>query len=335
MTITKVNPNIHTDTETTVFDVKSRDKRFIEYRRKWHEHPVKYIVGDFPIHLDIESTYRCNLKCPFCARTFDKWGRSSTEDLDFSLFKKIIDEGAENNLCSIKLSLRGEPLLHKQIPKMVTYAKNKGILDIYFNTNAVLLKEKIIYKLIEAGLDRISISFDGINKEEYEKNRPGAKYEKVLGNIKLLREIRDSLDVMHPQIRVQTVFTHSTKKNFPKYVEFWKPIADEVSYIDMRRERPEDDHRGKIGDWCCPFLWQRIIILCDGTILPCLLHGIADFSNFTLGNIKDMRIKEAWHGKTMNHFRELNKTGQAHRIDACDRCSLRASELEKLALHNK
>jgi len=331
----KANPNFHTGTKTTVFDKKIQDERFQEYRRRWYEYPQKNFVGKFPIHLDIESTYRCNLRCPFCARTFANWGEPTTKDLNFTLFKKVIDEGVENNLYSIKLSLRGEPLLHEKISEMVAYAKNQGIVDVYFNTNAVLLKESIIYKLIDAGLDRISVSFEGIDKEEYEKNRPPARFERVVENVKLLRKIRDDLNVKYPQIRVQTVLTPFMKNIFQEYVNFWKNIADEVSYLDMRREGPQDDHRGIIADWCCPFLWQRIVILCDGTIVPCLLHGVSDFSKFKIGNVRTMSIKEAWLGEKMNNFRELNKAGKAHELGACDHCSFRAMELEKIGVMKK
>jgi len=335
MTTAKANPNFHVGTKTTVFDVKADDKRFIEYRKRWYEYPKKHIIGDFPIHLDIESTYRCNLKCPFCARTFNNWGGPTEKDLDFSLYKKIVDEGSKNNLYSIKLSLRGEPLLHRKISEMVSYAKEKKIIDVYFNTNAVLLNEKIIYKLINARLDRISISFEGIDKEEYEKNRPPAKFENVLKNVKLLRSIKDSLNVKHPQIRVQTVLTPTMKKIFPKYVDFWKNFADEVSYLDMRKETPGYNHQGTIAKWCCPFPWQRMVVLCDWTIIPCLLHGIGDFSKFTIGNAKNIDIKEAWLGEKMDRFRELNKSGQGHLLEACDQCSFRAMELEKNGIVKK
>ena len=43
----------------------SDDIRFIEYRRKWDENPKKLYHGEFPLHLDIEVTSNCNLKCPF------------------------------------------------------------------------------------------------------------------------------------------------------------------------------------------------------------------------------------------------------------------------------
>jgi radical SAM protein with 4Fe4S-binding SPASM domain len=215
---------------------------------------------------------------------------------------------------------------------MVKYAKDKGIIDVYFNTNATLLKEAEINRLIEAKLDRISISFEGTTKEIYEKYRVGARYEDALSNIKLLRLIRDSRGLSYPQIRVQTVLLPELKDSFPQYVEFWKTIADEVAYLDDRREGPNDDHRGLIANWACPFLWQRIVILWDGTLLPCLMHGVSDFSLMSLGNVKEVSIKDMWQSEKASRYRELHKSGQAHKLEACDRCSYRASELEKLGI---
>ena len=50
---------------------------------------------------------------------------------------------------------------------MVEYAKRKGIMDVYFNTNATLLTRDVGRKLIKAGLDRFSISFEGTTAEVY------------------------------------------------------------------------------------------------------------------------------------------------------------------------
>jgi radical SAM protein with 4Fe4S-binding SPASM domain len=323
------NANFHTASKQTVFDIR-QDERFLEYRRRWYEYPRNFIVGEFPIHLDIESTNVCNLRCPFCAVTFKNWGPYRRGYMDFDLFKRIIDEGVENGLCAIKLSLRGEPTLHPRLCEMVKYAKEKGILDIYFNTNATLLNEDKINDLIDAGLDRISISFEGTTKEVYESYRVGAKYEEVLANVKSLRLIRDKRGLPHPQIRVQTVLLPELKEGFPEYVAFWQGVADEVAYLDVRRETDVDDHRGLVADWACTFLWQRMAILWDGTVLPCLMHGVSDFSLMSLGNVKEVSIKEMWQGEKATYYRELHKSGQAHKLEACDRCSYRASELEKL-----
>ncbi|MBA7707214.1 PqqA peptide cyclase [subsurface metagenome] len=325
------NANFHTATERTVFDIR-RDARFREYRRRWHEYPLNFIVGEFPIHLDIESTNACNLRCPFCGVTLKNWGPYRRGYMDLALFQRIIDEGVENGLCSVKFSLRGEPMLHPKLGEMVRYAKERGILDVYFNTNATLLNEDKINQLIDAGLDRISISFEGITREVYESYRVGASYEEVLSNIKNLRLIREKRGLTYPQMRVQTVLLPELKESFPQYVEFWQSIVDEVAHLDARHETPGDDHRGLVANWCCPFLWQRMAVLWDGTLLPCLMHGVSDFELMALGNVKEVSIKDMWLSERTNSYRELHKSGQAHKLEACDCCSYRSMELEKLRI---
>lgn len=323
------NANFHTATARDVFAARHGDSRFQEYRRRWVEDPAQFRAGNFPIHLDIESTGVCNLRCPFCATTMKNWGPDVPGYMKMELFKKIIDEGAREGLCSIKLSFRGEPTLHPHLPDMVAYAKQQGILDVYFNTNGTMLTEERIHRLIDAGLDRISISFEGTHKEEYELQRVGAKFEKVVENILRLRRIRDERGLRIPQIRIQSVMVPELKERFREYVEFWEPTADEVAYLDMRREGPEDDHRGQVADWACPFLWQRMTILWDGTTLPCLMHGVSDFSLLRLGKAGEQSLRDMWRGAQAADYRKLHQAGQAHTLEACDRCSFRSMELEK------
>lgn len=328
----RANANFHSATALTVFDTRQADPRFREYRRRWVEDPAQFTVGEFPIHLDIESTGVCNLRCPFCATTTKNWGPTQPGLMSMALFSRIIDEGEANGLCSIKLSFRGEPMLHQQLPEMVRYAKQKGVLDVYFNTNGTLFTEDAINRFIDAGLDRISISFEGTTKEVYERYRVGANFDDVVAKIKLLRRIRDARGLGTPRIRVQTVLLPELRDLVREYVDFWGGIADEVAYLDARRESPADDHRGMSADWACPFLWQRMTILWDGTLLPCLMHGVSDFTLLSLGNVRDVSIQAMWKSEQAARYRMLHRQGQAHQLEACDRCSFRAMELEKLGL---
>ena len=76
----------------------------------------------------------------------------------------------------------GEPLLHKRIIDMIRYAKERDVW-VETSTNAMLLDEEAARKIIDAGLDRIYLSMDGLTKETYEKVRVKGQYERVLGNI--------------------------------------------------------------------------------------------------------------------------------------------------------
>ncbi|MBD3426560.1 MAG: radical SAM protein [Candidatus Omnitrophica bacterium] len=323
----RANSNFHLIGGKNILD--SEDPRFRKYRHEWVNNPGQFKVRDFPLHVDIEVTNLCNLRCPYCAATHDGWGKNAKGKLGFEVFRKIIDEGEKNDLYSVKFSLRGEPLLHEDLPRMVEYSGSKGIIDMYFNTNGVLLDEGMSRRLIDAGLNRISISCDGWDKESFEGNRVGAQFEQVLSNIRGLRKLRDKLGVDYPKIRIQPVMFPEIKEHWDEYLKLWQPLADEIGYVDPREEGPGVDHRGIKGGWACPFLWQRMIVLWDGTILPCLLHGVGDLSLMQMGNIQDTTIKEQWLSDKLSFLRNKHMSGESHLIEACDRCSYRASEIRK------
>jgi len=319
----EVNANFHTIGGKSVLD--RDDSVFREYRRKWEEWPRNFHTGDFPLHLDIEASSVCNLRCEFCEATIRKT-KANSGYMAYDAFTKIIDEGAECGLYAIKLNsgARGEPLLNKNIVKMVDYAKKKGIIDVYMNTNAVLLTKDMGRKLIEAGLDRISISFEGITPAIYEKYRVGAKFDKVQKNILDLVELRNDLNLETPKIRVQTVGVPEILQDIPEYVEYWSEYVDEVALIDSKDYK--NLKKNLVSDWACPYIWQRMMITWDGTISVC---GF-DYSNdFKLGNVKNDSIRAAWNGREMENIRRLHKEGMSHKIPICDGCSFRTTEILK------
>lgn len=323
----QVNSNFHTIAGKSVVD--RADARYQEYRKKWDEWPVHFIAGEFPLHLDIEPTNLCNLRCPFCATTHNKYKQGFMKE---KIWKKILDEGGRNGLYSLKFTYRGEPLLHPDLSKMVRYAKDVGVMDVYFNTNAVKLDEKYIRSLIDAGLDRISISFEGFTKEVYEKNRVGAVFEKVVKNIELLRDIKKEMGSDKPLVRIQTVLVPEIRNNPQDYAAFWATRSDEVAYLDMKDEEGNPDHRGIVSNWACPQLFQRLTITWEGTIIPCV-HDI--FEWMPLGNIESTTIKSAWLSAGERQYRSLHQQGRAHEINSCDRCPLRENEIHKINQRGK
>lgn len=318
----QVDSNFHTLAGKSV--VQRDDPKYQDYRRKWVEWPEHGIAGDFPLHLDIEPTSACNLRCPFCATTHNKY---ATGMMSEETWKTILDEAGENGLYSLKFTYRGEPLLHPDLPRMVAYAKEVGVMDVYFNTNALRLDEDMIKNLIDSGLDRISISFEGYEKSVYERYRVGSNYETVVSNIENLMKIKKELGVEKPLVRIQTVLIPEMKGKVDDYARFWKERADEVSYLDMKDEEGNPDHRGVQHPWACPQLWQRLTISWDGIILPCV-HDIYQW--MSLGKVGEVTIKEAWSSAKENHYRFLHREGKAHEIEACDRCPLRENEIYKL-----
>lgn len=320
--VIEVNSNFHHVAGKNLF--KKDDQRFNEYRKRWNEWPKSFYVGEYPIFIDIEVTSACNLKCDFCATTFR--GKTIKKGfISFEIIKKIIDEGADNDLFGVKFNIRGEPLLHPQIHEFVKYAKQKNLIDVYFNTNAILLGEDVAKKLIDSGLDRLSISFEGYTKSVYEKYRIGANYEKVLSNIENIQSLKRKLGVEHPKVRIQTVMLPELEETFDEYKKFWAERVDEVGFLDYKEMKIKK--RNIKYPWACPQIWQRMAIWWNGTILPC---NHDDDGLLVLGNVRTSTIKEVWNSNKLNNIREMHKKGNAHEIQACDGCYLRDSEILKL-----
>lgn len=302
----------------------AKDSRFVEYRRKWDDNPRKLDPGGFPLHLDIEVTSGCNLRCPFCATTYAKFKNGF---MSWDTAKKVLDESGEKGLYACKFNFRGEPLLHKDLGKFISYAKKVGIIDVFFNTNAALLTEEKAKMLIDSGLDRLTVSFEGFEKEVYEGSRVGAVFEEVVRNVERLRELIERSGSKTPKVRVQAVLIPELEGKMPQYVAFWKDKVDQVSYNEMEPsvETVRQSIKKVESSWICPYPYQRMTIMWDGTMTACKNDY---FGKLALGNINDVSIQEAWVAGLEN-LRAVHKQGRAHELDACSECPLRMHEILK------
>lgn len=93
---------------------------------------ILYRTSNMFAALDIETTSKCNIKCPYCLAAFYDRGNNY---MDKKLFKKIIDE-----LTSIPYKGRlsphfyGEPLLDERLPKLLAYARKNCLKLILLST---------------------------------------------------------------------------------------------------------------------------------------------------------------------------------------------------------
>lgn len=309
----------------------ARGAEYWECRRKWGEYPKKMHAGDFPIHLDIETTNACNLRCPMCPRTImelDKTGKVGF--MDFKLYKSLIDQGAENGLCSVKLSFLGEPLIHPDVVKQVKYAKDRGIIEVMFNTNAVTLTGELSRKLLDAGLDSIFFSVDHTDPEKYNETRVGADFHKVVNNVKKFVELRNKLGYKHVQTRISMVIMDQTTEELADYERFgFEELGvDGVGYGEFSEYPFKEDKYPKYynPDFVCAQLFQRMFIMWDGTVVPCCVDRDREL---VMGDAKKEKLKDIWNNEKYKRLRGAHTTGRYHEIPLCRKCSLPVLSLEK------
>lgn len=306
---------------------------YIKNRLEWHFNPRLHHVSKFPSHVDVELSSLCNLHCPMCYTTTDEFKEKVNAGLmDYELFKKIIDEGAKYGLYSIRLSLRGEPFIHPKIYDMIKYAKEKGIKEVASLTHGGQIDEEKFEKLIDLGLDWLTISFDGIG-ETYEKIRHPLKFDDAVKKIKNYQEIKKKRKSVKPVIKVQTVWP-AISKNPEEFYKIFNPITDQVA------SNPLIDYLGNDTDilyeenFTCPQLWQRLVIGSDGRVMLCANDEMA---SYIIGDTNKESLYDIWHGKKLNKAREIHlKHKGTEKINACKNCYIpRKTERESVQVDDR
>ena len=114
------------------------DLNYWHYRFNWWLVNKLHYTTRFPIHIDIESTNNCNLRCTMCPHSIEDYSMDKGF-FDFNEYKNLTEQFKQHRLKSLKLNIRGEPLLHKKLEDMVALAKESGVIEVMFNTNGLLL----------------------------------------------------------------------------------------------------------------------------------------------------------------------------------------------------
>jgi len=279
-------------------------------RFQWDYYHRMKIVPKFPLNVDIESSSKCNLKCEHCFRQY--MDMNEYDFMPMELYRKIVDECAKYKLYTLKFSMRGEPTLHPGIVEMVDYAKKRGIKEVWVNTHGGQLTEKMVEGFIKAGLDCLTVSFDGLG-EMYESIRIPLKYENNLKNLKMLMDTRNKLKAKKPILKVQSLWS-AIRDNPEEYLNVMGSIVDKVSYnLDFDYE---NIHFRPDPDYVCYRLWQRLAITSRGDVLKCP----SDFEkDEILGNVSDKTIKAIWDTR-QEEERQKHLNGERLDSIACRKC---------------
>jgi len=301
---------------------------FREYRRKWKLASDFELETDYPLQLDFELNNSCNLRCEMC--TWSVENPSKVIYFPKEKFEEIITDGVRKGLAALEMSIINEPLLRKDLPGMMAFAKSSGVLDIAFNTNAALLNDELQDEIIPSGLTRIQFSIDANSASTYEKVRRGGDYHKVLKNIEafLIKKSRGGLKV--PMTAVSFVRMKDNERELDDFVKFWKGRVDYLiirEYLspyggsspeafDKKKLFAESRHSAK--DFRCNKPWQRLGIRSDGTALPCCaFHAV----NIPVGNVYHQSIEEIWNSEKMRNLRRLHKEGRYFDNRTCLECA--------------
>ena len=294
-----------------------------------------------PYTVLISPTDFCNLKCNFCAYHGEA-GKHVTEKKEMSLdfYKKIIDQLAEfpNKVCRLTFSGFGEPTVHKDLPEMIAYAKEKDVADqIMLVTNGLLLNPEYNIKLINAGLDYIRISVPAIDNETAFKitGRKVDVLESYVANIRHLYQNKTEMIVLCKTTNYALGGVGGTEPDdvlvekfysmyddvcdycCVEYIAPWAGTDDETVLKQGLQAVPEKDMNGRscIRRRFCEFFFYVLTIDSVGNIRPCCLLDAPLIG--TLGG--KQTLLEIWNSK---HLLDLRIAHLNEQISVCQNCGV-------------
>lgn len=293
--------------------LRNRLKLFRDYLLR------RSVCSGKPVEISIESTTKCNLRCPMCTR--EKL-IPAVQDMDIGLFKRIVDQG-RNYLELVVPVYLGEPLMNPEIYEMIQYCKGNG-LRVLLSTNGTFLNERNSRKLLETGLDYLILSFDGATKESYEKYRVGASFDKVRANLLSFLNIKRMMK-SHTHCVIQMVILKDNQSEIRALKELWNVEGvDELRFKtnmllgeDFSIPRPLDNPA--VLKKPCFHLWRsNLVVRFDGVVYPCCWS----YGALPIGDLRTQTLDEIWNSPAIVGLRQKHAAGSAGQIPACRDCSM-------------
>ncbi|MDK2985747.1 MAG: 3,8-cyclase [Clostridia bacterium] len=174
-------------------------------------------------YLRISVTDRCNLRCMYCMPEKGIDLIPHEEILSFEEIFRVVKSASQLGINKIRIT-GGEPLVRVGLPKLIKSIKSlPGIREVSMTTNGALL-EKHMDELDKAGLDRVNISLDTLNKEKYLRVTRLGDLDKVLRGIKL------AIEKGLTPVKLNVVVTKEI--NFSEIMDFVK-LGEELP-LDIR-----------------------------------------------------------------------------------------------------
>ncbi|MBU0699607.1 MAG: radical SAM protein, partial [Proteobacteria bacterium] len=138
-------------------------------------------------YLRISITDRCNLRCIYCVPPDRIPKIPHAEILRYEEILRLVRIGVSLGVSKVRIT-GGEPLLRKGVYDFLEQlTKIDGLLDVSLTTNGVLLKDNI-HKIKSAGIKRINISLDTLNKNKFQKITGHDFFDQVWEGIELAQQ---------------------------------------------------------------------------------------------------------------------------------------------------
>jgi len=218
--------------------------------------PLVDSFGRVHDNLRISVTDRCNIRCFYCMPEHDVHYVPRADILDFEEIERFVGIAVSLGINKLRVT-GGEPLLRRDLPSLVRrLAAISGIQDLALTTNGVFLEE-LAGPLHDAGLRRINVHIDTLDRERFRQITRRDELGRVLAGLDACRRLG------YTKIKLNAVAVKNlVEPDIVPLARFAREKGYEVRYIEFM---PLDAQN----------LWDRSRVLLAGEIVEILSREIA------------------------------------------------------------
>jgi len=150
--------------------------------------PLVDSYGRLHDNLRVSVTDRCNIRCFYCMPEHDVEFVERREILDFEEIERFVRIAVGLGIVKLRVT-GGEPLVRRGLPELIRRLVSiPGIRDLALTTNGVLLSH-LAEPLYEAGLRRINVHIDTLDRERFLQITRRDELGKILAGLDLCKRL--------------------------------------------------------------------------------------------------------------------------------------------------
>jgi cyclic pyranopterin phosphate synthase len=131
--------------------------------------------------LRVSVTDRCNFRCVYCRSANPEHQMPEGDLLAWDEYERLVRILVGMGIRKVRVT-GGEPLVRPGVEDFIARLKCLGVEDLSMTTNAYLLAARCD-RLVAAGLDRVNISLDSLNREKFERITRTKTFDDVMAGI--------------------------------------------------------------------------------------------------------------------------------------------------------
>lgn len=288
-----------------------------------------------PFLLYVDPSSGCNFRCQFCPTghlDLVKGSDYKRSVMSLALFERVIDGLAAfpKPLKVMRMNKIGEPLLNKRLPEMIALAKKSGLVNyIDLATNGAMFSPELLTRLAEAGLDRLNVSLEGVNRAQYlEHAKVDFDFDRLVKNIRWFYEQRGACE-----LTIKVPGNYLSEHDRQRFFDLFGDFCDRIFIEELAPIWPEFDVEKRAGmairadegqyrqvredKEVCTYIFYAMAVNADGSVSACC----PDWDQkLVVGNLQHQTLRAIWNAEPLHQLRLLHLRGERRANPVCGAC---------------